>query len=259
MVRLLGSYVHIGEGFNPEMGFVRRRGRRLLTHEFALTPRMDQETSLGSWVRDVTLSATSDHVFLAGWITESKLLRPQLLIEFQDASTFRVQSSQSFERLDDAFGLPFEVEVPAGDYRFNRHNLRYSSNSSKLLSGSYQYNWGAFYSGHRNEHLVALQVRPSYRLAIRADYLRNYVELPQARFHTNEVGLHLDYSFNPRMFLNAFIQYDNETARVSSNVRFRLIHRPLSDIYVVYNEVRDKENDETDWTLSLKYTHLFNF
>jgi hypothetical protein len=104
-----------------------------------------------------------------------------------------------------------------------------------------------------------LQVRPSYRLTIAADYQRNYVELPEARFHTNEAGLRVDYSFTPQMFLNAFIQHNNETDQVTSNVRFRLIHRPLSDIYVVYNEVRDRDSDETDWTLSLKYTHLFNF
>ena len=138
-------------------------------------------------------------------------------------------------------------------------SVSYSSNSSKLFSGSYSFNWGDFYSGNRNEHSAALQVRPNYRLTIRADYQRNYVELPQARFRTNELGLRLDYSFNPRMFLNTFIQYNNESDRITSHVRFRLIHRPLSDIYVVYNGVRDRENSETDWTLSLKYTHLFNF
>jgi hypothetical protein len=259
LLRLFSSYVQIGEDFNPEMGFVRRRGRRLLTHEFALTPRMDPETRFGSWVRDMTLSVASDHVFLSDWITETKVLQPQFVVEFQDASTFRVQASRNFERLDDEFDLPFDTAVPSGDYDFNRYHLRYASNSSRLLSGSYQYSWGAFFSGHRQEHSAGLQVRPSYRFTITADYQRNYVQLPEARFHTNEAGLRFDYSFTSKMFLNAFFQHNNETDQVTSNVRFRLIHRPLSDIYVVYNEVRDRDHDETDWTLSLKYTHLFNF
>jgi len=69
----------------------------------------------------------------------------------------------------------------------------------------------------------------------------------------------MDYSFNPRMFMNAFVQYSSDTNQVSSNIRFRLIHRPLSDIYIVYNEQRDPVLDKTDWSLTLKYTHLVNF
>ena len=45
------------------------------------------------------------------------------------------------------------------------------------------------------------------------------------------------------MFLSSFIQYNNESDQVASNIRFRFIHRPLSDIYVVYNDVRDRRRD----------------
>jgi hypothetical protein len=59
------------------------------------------------------------------------------------------------------------------------------------------------------------------------------------------------------MFLNAFIQYNGEADLWLSNVRFNLIHRPLSDIYVVWNETRLP--GETRRVLMLKYTHLFSF
>jgi hypothetical protein len=118
---------------------------------------------------------------------------------------------------------------------------------------------GRLLQRYGTENTASVQFRHGYRLTVAADYLRNDVTLPHARFHTDELGLHLDYSFNPKMYLNAFIQYNNEADQISSNIRYRFIHRPLSDIYVVYNDVRDRRRDSTDWSLTLKYTRLFSF
>jgi len=258
-MRVQSSYLDIGRNFNPEMGFVRRRDRRVIHNELEGTAWFTPETRLGTLVRTATFTVANEHVLLPDGRTESKLLRPNLLVTFHDGSTFRGQSSRYFDRLLNGFGLPFGVIVPAGDYQYNRYNLTYSSNSSKPFSASYQYNWGKFYSGTRSEQTVTFQVRHNYRLTLSADYLRNSVTLPYARFHTDEVALRADYSFNPKMYLNAFIQYNNETDQVSSNIRYRLIHRPLSDIYVVYNDIRARRRELTDWSVTLKYTRLFSF
>ncbi len=61
------------------------------------------------------------------------------------------------------------------------------------------------------------------------------------------------------MFVSAFIQYNSEQRQVSSNLRFNLIHRPLSDIFIVYNEERDSfQAGEVDKSLTFKYTHMFD-
>ena len=41
------------------------------------------------------------------------------------------------------------------------------------------------------------------------------------------------------MFLNALLQYNTDARQWSSNVRFNIIHRPLSDFFLVYNDRRD--------------------
>ena len=91
------------------------------------------------------------------------------------------------------------------------------------------------------------------------DTERDHITLPRGEFTTNLVGAHIDWSFNPRMFLNTFFQYNNETDSISSNIRFRFIHHPLSDIYVVYNDVRDRRRELSDRSVTVKYTHLFSF
>jgi hypothetical protein len=259
VVRFLGSYVDIGKNFNPEMGFVRRRGRRLLRQESELRLRFTPETRLGSVLRDAFLQFNTEHALLADGRTEDKDLRFPFTFEFQDGSSFFIQYNPAFERVVEPFELPFDFEVPAGDYRSNWVNLSYTSNRSKPLSGYISHGRGGFYGGTSRGWGFGGIVRLNYRLSTSVDYERTHIELPQGKFHTDLVGVRTEYSFNPKMFLNAFIQYNNETDQVSSNIRFRLIHRPLSDIYVVYNNLRDRRQDQTDWSLSLKYTHLFSF
>jgi hypothetical protein len=91
------------------------------------------------------------------------------------------------------------------------------------------------------------------------NYQRNHIELPGGSFVTHLASLRTDYAFNPKMFLSAFIQYNSDMDQVSSNIRFRLIHHALSDFYVVYNDAHDRRREKTDWSLTLKYTHLLNF
>ena len=48
--------------------------------------------------------------------------------------------------------------------------------------------------------------------------------------------------------------------QVTSNVRFDFIHRPLSDLYLVYNEARDTSGrGRDDRVFTIKYTHMFAF
>ncbi len=72
--------------------------------------------------------------------------------------------------------------------------------------------------------------------------------------------MRLDFSINPRLFFNVFVQYNSNTDKVISNLRFRWIHRPLSDIYIVYAANSDREaGGESSKALLLKYTHALEF
>jgi hypothetical protein len=64
------------------------------------------------------------------------------------------------------------------------------------------------------------------------------VDLPSGAFSTDLVNTRINYSFSPRMFLNALIQYNSTLDEISSNIRFNFIYKPLSDIFLVYNERR---------------------
>ena len=84
--------------------------------------------------------------------------------------------------------------------------------------------------------------------------------LSNGSFTTDLVGARFTYAFTPRAFLNAFFQYNADTHQVSSNIRFNIMHRPLSDLYLVYNDTRDTDSGElVGRAFMIKLTNLFNF
>ena len=100
-----------------------------------------------------------------------------------------------------------------------------------------------------NEHLNA-----SLNLQI------NDIELSTGAFVSTLLTTRLNYNFNTKMFVNALVQYNTDTRQWSSNLRFNIIHRPLSDFFLVYNERRDdRTGDLIDRAVIAKMTYLMAF
>ncbi len=117
-----------------------------------------------------------------------------------------------------------------------------------------------FYGGDSKRLRAGLNLKPNHHLTVNLTYDRNRVRLPNGAFTTELVGARFVYGFTPRAFLNAFIQYNANTHLLSSNLRFDLIHHPLSDLYIVYNDTLDTATDQVRGrTLIVKLTNLFNF
>ena len=179
------------------------------------------------------------------------------LMEFVDGSEIRASVNSTFERIDAAFGIGPTLKVPAGEYRYNDVELQYSSDSSKPLSGGLKINAGEFWTGRQRATQGHVRYRLNAHLAASATLERSVLKLPQGSFTADLVGLRVDTSFTRRMFLNAFIQYNGEIDAWLSNIRFNLIHRPLSDIYLLWNETRLPTGVHR--ALLMKYTHLLAF
>ena len=73
---------------------------------------------------------------------------------------------------------------------------------------------------------------------------------------TSRIG----YAFSTRTFLDTLLQYNTDLRQFSANVRFDLIHRPLSDLFVVYNEQQlTNQPVPAGRGLIVKYTHMIAF
>ena len=64
-------------------------------------------------------------------------------------------------------------------------------------------------------------------------------------------------SFSTRTFHSGLIQYNTDLRQWNSNIRFNIIHRPLSDFFLVYNERRDSVSYSLlDRALIAKFTQM---
>ena len=111
---------------------------------------------------------------------------------------------------------------------------------------------------------VGMIYRPSYHLTFDTALQRNDIDLPlpMHEFVTNLVTSRIGYAFSTRTFLDTLLQYNTDLKQISANVRFDLIHRPLSDLFVVYNEQQLTDQltpVNTGRGLIVKYTHMLAF
>ena len=253
--RMRLGYVHVDDSFRHDLGFVPRRGIGTM---FSTYTRVLRPSTTASRIREYTLSAqydaTADDRFRSSLTRIGGFTFGTL---FMNTAEVRASVNSTFERLEESFDIGPVLSVPAGNYQYEDASLSVDSNGSAALSGGLQVRAGEFWTGRQRSAGGNVRLRFSAHVAASATFSRSFVELPDGTFTGDLVGMRLDWSFTPRMFLNAFVQYNGEADTWLSNIRFNLIHRPLSDIYVVWNENRSP--GITRRALLLKYTHLIAF
>ncbi len=253
--RLRVGFVQVDAQFRHDLGFVHRQGIATLFGRYTRVLRLSDagsrvlEYTLGT---DVELTGDDRH---RRWLTRVGGLNYGML--FADGGEFRAWANTTSEQLDAPFGIGPILTVTPGAYRFQDFGGRYTSNKSATISGSVEAKSGGFWSGHKKAVEASLRLRFSSRVAASGTVSRNTVTLPAGSFTGNLLGLRLDTSFTPRMFLNAFVQYNSEAQAWLSNVRYNLIHHPLSDLYIVWNETRVPGVSQR--ALLLKFTQTLVF
>jgi hypothetical protein len=125
---------------------------------------------------------------------------------------------------------------------------------------SARYSIGPFYGGYRRYYALGPEFRPNEKFNTALTMQINDISLPTISYVSTLATARVNYNFNTKMFLNALLQYNTDTHQLSSNIRFNIIHRPLSDFFFVYNEHRDERSELLqDRSLIAKLTYMVAF
>ena len=243
--------------FNPEVGFVRRSNMAQYSGDISWRPLVRRSDTIRNLIASTSLDyfegASSGEM-------ETRVQEGTLGIQFENGGSVNFTTNQTFDRLVRPFAIRPDVVVPVGDYEYLRYTAAVNSGSNRKVNGTGNVNWGEFWDGHNTAVTAELDIRPNYHINVDLSYSRNHVTLPDGEFTTGLVGMRFLYGFSPRMFFNAFLQYNADTHQISSNLRFNFTHHPLSDIYVVYNDRRDTLHGQIlERAVIIKLTHLFSF
>ena len=230
------DFADFGRDFNSEMGFVPRTGIRKYRLNAYWSPRPHR---LG--MRQIYLG--NDHVYVeddeGDLETQTNLFGPYVV--FDNGSILSAEWLYEAEGLKEPFEIREDVDIPVGDYRFNRFNVGYMGDQSRRITPNFTFSGGGFYGGTLQSLSVSVDTKPHNRVRASVSYFRNDVEIPIAGgdFITNLVVLRGVIAFSPNAFVRALLQFNDDSQEALANVLFRYSYRPGSDLFVVYNEERD--------------------
>jgi hypothetical protein len=251
------SFTSIGENFKNDLGFAPRVGIRKMSDFLGLHWR---PRALSRTVREIFPHWQIDSIMDPTGRLDTRLVDYHLPVTFQNGTFLEVGVNSTFERLTGPFQLHPTTAVPPGRYRFNEYFALLTSDRSRALSVNFRVGTGPFYDGYRQSYSSGATVRMGYRFNTSFTHTRNNVRLSTGRFQTDLLAVRAAYSFSTSIFLNALIQYNSVARTWSSNIRFNIIHRPLSDLFIVYNERRESGTGRLlDRALLVKFTYLFTF
>jgi hypothetical protein len=263
--RVGGGYSQVGEGFNPEVGFLQRRAYRRLESRYGFAYQPKRWPSIRRLASSLNYNVYTD-------------LDNRLESTFGHMHVFEIQPRQGgriayvMDIQQDRPRRPFivyqdvtgrRVIIPEGEYGTWNGGLEYESDPSAPLSFSVRSKNGKFYDGDHFGWEVGFGARVGARLISSAGWNRDDITLPFGRFKNDLVPINVSYSFTSLASVQGLIQYNRQSSTVSSNIRLALLNRSGTGLFAVYNDRRDTSDFTSDSLLGrsfiVKYTRLVDF
>jgi hypothetical protein len=234
----VGEY--IGSGYRADTGFLSRPD--LLRNNPGLT--LDLRPSWRpSFVRRFHFQSWANvyHRASDGEFQEAQWYVPLLGVWFESGAWFLSHVVPTWQRLDRPFSPLPGLRIEPGSYRFTRYAVSTSTDPSRRLSLRVDADAGPFYDGRSVSAYVALQANPiphvSTLVAYTVDALRD-VGAGRSDRTTHLVQPSLRLALDPHVQLTTVYQRNTAAGVATWNSRLSFEFRPLSYVYLVYNDRR---------------------
>ena len=255
--RVGGSYTDIGEEFNPEVGYIRRKGMRQIRSDIRFTP---WPRRFG--IRRIWTGPEFDLVLNRDGGLETRRIRYSNWFELEKGGRLQFEVRQTAEHLDEDFEIRDDVIIPIDEYNFASARVGIQTDESKMLAAEFDVDFGQFYNGNRRGFDIGATFKPSGRFALESQYQFNRITLPGIEpFNANVFGGRFAYSFSTQLFAKLFAQWNSSDEVGSINFLLNYIYRPGSDFYLVFNQTYDDNGGGVNLeesTLVGKLTYWWN-
>jgi len=227
-----GSFAQVPNGFNPALGFVRRRDTRTRSGSFAVFPRFEQS----DWARQLITVVSGDHIAGMDGEKQSTFLLSHNMLTLESGHRMML----NITRRGEVLRAPVRIqgrELAPGDYVFSGAQIRFDTDTSRRFSARGGFSHGGFWGGTGTEVAIGGMWKTGPYLTISGDYTRNDISLPveDGDFTTSLLSMTILAAVSRSLFANALIQYDDVSNEVQANVRINWIHTPGSDLFVVFD------------------------
>jgi hypothetical protein len=230
------NHAIVGEGYNAEVGYVRRTGYK------RISPRIDYDFYPASKILNrhgpsVTYESIWD--MNGGKLDEKIGFRYMFILNNQMFGY--VSLNRDYILLTQDYD-PTRTDGPelldGTGYHNNYLRYYFRSDIRKALSFDVRGLIGEYYNGSRFEAGgdMNYRFRPYGVLSVKINY--NRIRLPQP-YHSADlylIGPMLDLTFSRNVYFATLVQYNSQINNVNVNARFQWRYKPSSDIYLVYTD-----------------------
>ena len=255
--RLRGSYMEMGNDFNPEVGFVRRQGFRKLDAGVFYTWRPEDFLKVQEMRPHVTFNRFWD---IDDGFIETSLLHVDNFWGFNDSSIAITAWNVRKEGVTQAFTIS-GVPVLPGQYDWHEISLNYSSDRSAPVNAGFRLQKSGLFGGDFLSYGPSFGFRTGETFNVTLQWSRNDIDLPQGHVVTDLASTRIAYNFSPRVFAQGLLQYNTSADLWSVNLRFGWLQAANTGLFLVYNETDGLEDftpTGSGRSLILKYSYLFD-
>jgi hypothetical protein len=232
------SYGRVGKDANDELGFIERPGTAKLGEYFSVHLR---PAAISSWAREVNPHIELTDISYVDGPLQSRYVDYHLPINFQSGAWLESGANAATENLIAPFAISRRrgITIAPGRYDSTEWFFTARSNASRPVSFSGRWGVGDFYDGYKQNYAIAGAARIGSHVNASLNLTRNQISLRGGSYSTDLITARVEYGFSTQAFVNALVQYNTDAREWSSNIRFNVIHHPLSDFYLVFNDRRD--------------------
>ncbi len=232
---LVLEHLFVGDGFTPDVGFLRRSAFRRSLALARISPRPTRIPL----VRRFTFQGSADYITTPRGLLQSEEFKGAFIAELSNGDMFNGEVSQAFERLHVPFTVARGVTIPVGSYRYNLARATYTLGTQRPVSGAVILARGSFYDGTLSEMTWRGRLDIAPQFVVEPTLSFNHIDGPYGRGNTNLLGSRFTYTLSPRTYAAALVQYQSRTQSVGTNVRLRWEYKPGSELFVVYSDGRN--------------------
>ncbi len=255
-LEMRAAYTEVGEGFNPEVGFLFRSAFRkpeglVLYH---LRPKKPEAKIL----------EYRPHISYRGFwnfdgFQETGFLHLDNHFEWKSGNELHTGINITKEGVVSAFDISRgnNVIVDPGVYNHVESQLIYFTNQSKPFSINLRSVIGGSFGGTRFIESLTGRYRAGDKFNVSATFLYNNFQLPNGDFTANILRTQLSYSFKPNIYLQGLIQHNTTDKLWAANIRFGWLQQANTGLFVVWN-YNLQDGDPLNNSFIVKYTRIFD-
>jgi len=256
---LWASYKRIGDGFDPSLGFVPRKGVHLANAGINF-----RWWSPTPWIRNFFFELVPILAWnLPGSLESYRIFTAPLNVRLESGDRIELNVQPQGERLPEPFEIVDGVVIPPGTYDWMRYRVEVDFAARRVVSGRVSWWFGDFYDGSVDEISVRLAINPSDLVNLELSGTRNEGEVSAGPILQEVVGTQLRMNFTSDLQLSVLGQYQREADTFGMNARLRWTFDPKGDLFVIYNyNALDEELggwalDSTQLRLKLQYAFQY--